>query len=105
MSGHQLVGHECRVLGGERIAREGIAFVFDRKVFTAAAQLAVIDPDDDDRRNYAALDEPAAVSATRHVTPVYDARRVEEVLPVVEVQHGIACGLSSRFRNTHRDPT
>ena len=33
-----------------------------------------------------------AVSATRHVTPVYGARRIEEVLSIVEVQHGIACG-------------
>ena len=62
----------------------GIAVVFDRQILAGAAQLAVIDADDDQRRNQPALDEPCRRLGDAPGDAGIRARRVEEVLSVVQ---------------------
>ena len=82
-----LARHELDVLAAHRPARERIALILDRKVLAGAPDAAVIDPDDHHRRDHPLAKEPVGRLAYPPRLPGKRPRRIEEVLPVVEIEH------------------
>src|SRR5689334_22714468 len=78
---------ELGVLASKRVPGARIPIVFDGKVLAAPAPAAVIDPDEDERRNAAVSNQPRRGFPDPPRLPRKGARWIEQVLSVVQIEN------------------
>jgi hypothetical protein len=84
---HHFARDELDVLTAERPRRVRIAVVCDRQVFARPLRSSVVDADDHERRNPALRDQPVDRFSDSPGVPPERTRRIEQVLPVVQIQN------------------